>query len=244
MHDLTEFRLSEALLLGADLRRVSEGATSLEAAAQRTAAFFCEQLRDRGRMRSACVLARCYKTHAFGELPADLQRAARGAIPGVDPQPMTRCLTLLGTSGDLDEWCDRRRSVGHRAIPLSSEAVIQSLPMIAELTRALGVEAGALLRGDSEFLLERDQRGFNVFHVARAEDSPFVPAQDSFVRARGVRSVVGFGFTVPPADIFTVILFTRVPVDDNTAALFKTLALNLKLALLPLAAEPTFGDLT
>ena len=75
--------------------------------------------------------------------------------------------------------------------------------------------------------------------MAEAANSPYVPARD-WVKSNGVESVVGFGFVMPPVDIFAAILFTRVPVERNTAELFKTLALSVKLALLPLTSVPVF----
>jgi hypothetical protein len=240
MHDLTKFQLPNSLLLGAELRRLGVGAHSLEQVAQRTTELLYGALRDPASGRSACVLARCYKTHAFEALPPDLQQAARTTIPGVEPSPHTRCLTLVGTYGDAEEWRLRQRSVGHRAIPLVSERIVESLPMVAELARSLGLDTTTLVRPDARILLEADRRGFNVFHIRDAERSPYVPAKDAFVKPYGVRSAVGFGFMIPPLDILALILFTRTLIDENTASLFKTLALNLKLAVLPYAGIHTF----
>jgi hypothetical protein len=81
-----------------------------------------------------------------------------------------------------------------------------------------------------------------VFHVAEALGSPFVPAQDPFVKRHGVRSVLGFGGMLPTGDLFTVILFTRVPVPRATAELFKPLALSTKLAILPFVGNPGLAE--
>ena len=237
--DLTRFGLSEMVVLGAELRRLGDGAQSMEEAAQRVARFFYERLGD-GASGPACVLARCYETHSLGALPERLRTFARDALPGVEPRDDTTCLTLMGTFGDLPEWRGRQVSRGHQAIPLVSEEVVGGLPMVAELTRSLGLETTALVRPSAALLLEHESRGFNVFHVADAGGSPFVPAQAGFVLPFGVRSVVGFGFVLPPAGIVAVILFTRVPVNGETAQLFKTIALGLKLAMLPLQGKPTY----
>jgi PAS domain S-box-containing protein len=239
MYDLTSLRLSETLRLGAQLRATGDART-LEQAAQQTSRLLYDALGDETGRQSACVLVRCYKTHPFGELPPDLKVAARETIPGLVLSPETQCLTLVGTYGARPEWQSRRLSVGHRAIPLASDHVISSLPMVAALTRTLGLEADALVHPSAAILLEHDRRGFNVFHVAEAVDSPFIPAQESFVRPCGVRSVLGFGFVLPPTSIFAVIVFARVHIDDVTAQLFKALALNLKVAVLPWSSGPTF----
>ena len=101
------------------------------------------------------MLARCFKTLALGELPADLQAVARGAAAESVPTPETRCLTLLGSAGDQPEWNSRRGSMGHRAIPLVSEQVVLSLPMVSRLTKSLGLDAHVMVRPNPQMLLER-----------------------------------------------------------------------------------------
>ena len=82
---------------------------------------------------------------------------------------------------------------------------------------------------------------FNVFHVPRARGSPFVPAQTDFVMRYGIESVLGFGGMLPKGDLFCVILFSKVLIPRETAELFKTLALSVKISLLPFADEPLFS---
>lgn len=239
MSDLHNFTFAEMIDVGASLRKVARGAVARESAAQRIARFLYDGFVDPATQRSSFVLVRCFGTHSLGELPADLQAFACSQAMASPPTPATRCLTLLGSAGDLPAWNSRQGSQGHKAIPLASEQVVSSLPMISRLTLSLGLDAHALVRPSPRMMLERERDGFNVFHVAEAVDSPYVPAQE-WVRSHGVRSVVGFGFLMPPVDIFATILFTRVPVERSTAELFKTLALSAKLALLPLLSAPVF----
>ena len=42
-------------------------------------------------------------------------------------------------------------------------------------------------------------------------------------------------------DLYTVILFTKVPISTEVADYFKVIGLNLKLALLPIARKPLFA---
>lgn len=239
VYDLGKFGLTEAMGAGAELRRLGEGATSLEAVSQRIAQFFYDRFIDTATGRPAFVLARCFKTHSFGLLPADLQAYACSLLAGITPDDEMRCLTLLGTAGDKPEWKSRHGSVGHKAIPLASEQVVLSLPMIAQLTKSLGLDAHAMVRPDPRILLEFERTGFNVFHVGQAAASPHIPAQE-WVASCGVRSVTGFGFVFSPADICSVILFSRVHVGPETADLFKMLALSAKMALLPMVGKPVF----
>ena len=69
--------------------------------------------------------------------------------------------------------------------------------------------------------------------MPEAKGSPFVPAQEEFVIPFGIESVLGFGGVLPSKELFTVILFSKQKISRETAELFKSLALSLKLALLP-----------
>jgi hypothetical protein len=151
-----------------------------------------------------------------------------------------KCLVLLATAGDEPQWNDRHSSQGHQAIPLPSDQVVAKLPMVAQLVQQFGLQISDVVQPSPELLVKFGQSSFNVFHVAEAEGSEYVPAQDEFVRPYGIRSVLGFGGMLPPADLFAVILFSRIPIRRETATLFQTVALNAKLAVLPFASGPYF----
>ncbi len=88
--------------------------------------------------------------------------------------------------------------------------------------------------------MELDDTTFNVFYVPQALGSPHIPAQHDFVVPYGVESVLGFGGMLPTGDLFAVVLFSRVPVPADTAELFASLALSVKVAVLPFAHGPAF----
>ena len=186
------------------------------------------------------ALVRLFKTHVYQHLPVELQTIAREQMAPASPDPETRCLTLLGTTGLLPEWQTRSRSKGHRVIPLPSVEVMTRLPMIIQLVRQLGLEVGSMLHRSPTLLVDWEQRTFNVFHVPEAVGSPDIPAQAEFVIPHGVRSVLGFGGMLPGRDLFAVILFSRVPIPRSTAELFRPLALCVKIALLPFVNGPVF----
>ena len=243
MYDLAAFGLSEMTMVGAAIRTVARDVGSLERASQKCARLFCEQFSDAAG-HPGFVLARCYATLPLGTLPGDLADFARGVFPEVTIAEATQCLTLLGTYGDEPAWQSRSHSRGHKAIPLATVGVLESLPMVARLTSSLGLDAEHVIRPDPTFLLEKERQGFNVFHVEEALGSPYIPAQSGFVERYGVRSVVGFGFVIPPSTVFATILFARQPIDASTADLFKTLTLSLKLAMLPIADRSIFEAAT
>ena len=235
---LHTFGLREMLRAGLDLRRRTADSRTLEALAQETVRYFYDECRDEGGTRE-CVLVRFYKTHPYGQLPPDLQAFAGKLMAGI-PAPEMQCLTLLATAGDEPAWNSRSASRGHQAIPLPSVRMVEQAPMIAELVRSMGLDVSAVVSPHPELVHTLSGKTYNVFHVPEAEGSPYIPAQDEFVRPYGVRSVVGFGGILVTGDFYAVILFSRVPVTAEGADRFRNLALDLKLAISASPAHATF----
>lgn len=236
--------LKDMAQCGAALRRLDRGAGSMEEVASRIVRYFHDELRIGEGTARACLMARFYKTHPYGELDPELQSFATNVMKGEQLTPAVKCLTLLATAGDHPEWNSRHRSSGHRAIPLPSEQMLERLPMVARLVTQLGVAPHLLFEPDPGLILDLQQETFNVFHVPEALGSPYIPAQDEFVIPFGVRSAIGFGGVLPTGDLFAVILFTSIPCSRATADLFKPLALSAKMAVLPFSSGPVFhaGD--
>lgn len=210
----------------------------MQGAADRVVRWLYEQLGD-GSAARACAMVRFYKTHAFGELPADLADFAR-AGGGTDLPPATRCLTLLASAGDEPDWNDPARSRGHRAIPLQSAEAIRQMPMILQLVQQLGFDPQQIVAPDPSLLVDSAEKTFNVFYVPEALGSPYIPAQKDFVEKYGIASVLGFGGLLPPSDLFSVILFSRVPIPADTAQMFKPLSLSARMAVLPFSGGRIF----
>lgn len=240
MWNLTRFGFTQMMQLRTELRTLfdDEPATTTEAA-QRLDDFFYRELVDADG-RPACALVRTFKTHEFGDLPPALQTFARRIAPEVDTQPRTRCLVLIGTTGDLPEWRSSEQSRGHRCIPLVSEQMVSEAPMISRLIQQLGVDVSEVLRPDPALLLDHGERSYNVFYVPQALGSPYIIAQKEFVEPYRIRSVVGFGGMISGTDLLATILFTKVPVTPEVADLFKVIGLNARLALMPFARKPLF----
>lgn len=235
MHRLTQFSVDDLVACSEAFRELRAEASTMEDAAQGITAYLYRNLVDAAG-RPACPLVRLYKTHRYGMLPPDLQNFAHDAAPGQTLADDVRCLTLLATSGDDAEWNDRRRSEGHRAIPLVSAELVAQLPMVAGLIDQLGVDVHTVVQpGDAWLALHH--REYDVFYVPEAEGSPMVPAQDGFVRPFGIRSVVGCGGMLPSRDLFAVILFSRLALDAGTADLFRTLAMSVKATIVPFTFE-------
>jgi len=231
MFDLRNFTLHDMSKLGSSLRRLGDCTETMEEVADRVVRYLYENLGDAAGVRS-CALVRFFKTHSYSALDAGLRDFADGMLRDA-PKPGLRCLTLLATAGDESAWNSREASLAHRAIPLVGPEILHNAPMISSLLQQLGVEFEMFLRPESGLMVEAEQSSFNVFYVPDARGSAQIPAQADFVRPVGVRSVLGFGGMLPRGDIFVVILFAKVPIPRETAEMFRTLALNVKAAVLP-----------
>jgi len=230
--DLTKFGLSEMLRCSGELRRAMKDAPTMESAARRVCRVLYDELVAPDSSK-ACVLVRCYKTHVYAKLDPELQAFARNVLQGETAAPSMRCLTLLGTVGAEAAWTSRRASVGHQAIPLPSAEMIEKAPMIAQLIRQFGLRLADVAQPTTDLVRDLAGKTYGVFHVAEAPGSPYIPAQTDFVARYGVRSVVGFGGSLPSGDLFAVILFARVPISSEAADRFRNLALDVKSGFFP-----------
>jgi hypothetical protein len=241
--NLTEFGLGEMLRCSLEIRKVAKREPSMEAAAKRITHFFYDELATSDGAR-ACALVRCYKTHPYGTLPPDLRRFAQRALQSTE-SPVTgmdsmRCLALLATVGDEPSWNERHLSTGHQAIPLPSAQIVQRAPMISRLIHEFGLALPDVLQPSADVMRRLEGKTYGVFHVEDAAGSPYIPAQAQFVARYGIRSVVGFGGSLPAGELFAVILFTRTVVSAATADRFRTLALDVKGCLVPFAERNVF----
>jgi hypothetical protein len=240
-YDLSRFSLGDMTRCGIELRRVGTDAASMEEVADRIVRYLYERLSDPSGQGKACALARVFVTLPFGALEPEQQAFAQSVLGHAPESPGMKCLTLLATAGDEPAWNSRHTSAGHRALPLPSATAVARSPMIAQLIRQLGVEIATLLSSDGRLMVDKEQHSFNVFHVENAEGSPYIPAQAEFVRPHRIRSVLGFGGLLPTGELFATILFSRTHIPRDVADLFKTLALNVKVALLPFVDRRVFS---
>lgn len=228
--DLSTFRSTDMVLLGAGMRRSAQGSRTLEEACRRIVQYLHESLRHPEDGRPDCVLVRFYRTVNYDRLPEELQAVARATLRPARPRPEMKCLTLMATAGDLPEWNSRHTSTGHRAIPLPSAEAVERLPMVSRLINQLGLEVSQLVAGDPGPILPVGRRE-NVFHVAQASGSRFIPAQEDFVKLYGVQSAVGFGGRLTTGDMFAVVMFSRTAVPAPTAGFFSHLTSDVKMAM-------------
>ncbi|HSL04697.1 MAG TPA: PAS domain S-box protein [Nitrospiraceae bacterium] len=233
MYSLASFSISDMTECASELRKLGVGASSAQDVAQRIVSYLYQQLGNDQTGRQDCVLVRCFLTRAYGELDSQSQDCARRALACGPGSLDMKCLTLFGTAGERPEWNDRNRSRRYRSIPLADEQVVSQFPMVSQLLHQLGLELQSNTQPESDVPLDWTEHTLNVFHVAEAKGSPFVPAQEEFVIPFGIESVLGFGGVFPSKEFFTVILFSRQKISRETAERFKPLAMSVKLVLLP-----------
>jgi hypothetical protein len=231
--DLSEFALIDMLQCGRGLRKAASESTTVAEAAQAIVEYLYEECGHPHAARS-CALIRFYKTYSLGDLEPRLQAFAKAKLNGIEPSSRMKCLTLVATIGQEPRWCDARQSVDHQAIPLPGTQIVEEAPMIAQLIREMGLGISDVLAPGEKLIKESAGKSYNVFHVEQAEGSPYIPAQDDFVKRYGVRSVLGFGGLVGEGDFFAVIMFSRGPIPATSAARSRNIALDVKAVIHPL----------
>ncbi|HZL28731.1 MAG TPA: ATP-binding protein [Acidobacteriaceae bacterium] len=239
---MARLRFADAVTLGQQLRRCNERSSREDHAAQCVVEYLYDALSGPAPDSPDCALMRCFQTHPYADLPAELQAAARRLLDGGEPAPGLRCLALLGSRGVEARWDQRETSINHRAIPLPGIAAVQGMPMVVRLLEQMGLEAEDIVGPKTKLLMDASHdRTFGVFYVETAPGSEHIPNQQTFIEHYGIRSVVGMGGMLPSGEIFAVVLFARVVISPEVASLFRTLALSVKLAFLPFAPNQVFS---
>lgn len=229
---------SDVASCGARLARLGDDAVSMEDAATKIVTFLYENLHHDQPSAKACTLIRFYKTHPFKDLDNELQAYAVDRLGGEPQSEDMRCLTLLATIGENRQWNSRANSESYKAVPLPSETFISRIPMLSRLVVQFGLDVRHLFEPNpAEFADEYD-----VFHVAEARGSPYIPAQEDFVVPYGVKSVLGLGGLLATGELFALIVFAKVPISPGVAERFTPMALDIRQAILPFTDGPIFSD--
>ena len=242
MYNLAHFSLSEMTACGSAIRKLGCDADTMETTASRIVRYFYDNFVEHETQQPTFTLVRFFKTHDFSDLSNNLQQVARRSLDNNSPSPDMKCLTLLGTAGDRFEWNHRHLSTRHQVIPLPSEQMVKQAPMMSQLLQQLGLSISNVIAPDPNLIVDLQERTYNVFHVRDAPGSPYIPDQTTFVQLYNIQSVLGFGGILPSGSLITIILFSRVSISRQTAELFKPLALNVKVAVLPFDHGPIFAS--
>jgi signal transduction histidine kinase len=227
---------------GLALRGLGDDALSMEEVSNNIIEYLYQNFVDSYSGEKHCVLIRFFKTHSYSELTPDLQEYASGILSDRIVPDNLKCLTLLATAGELPEWNSRHQSVGHKAIPLANEDAIARIPMIYQLIQQLGLNPSIVVQPDPNLLTDLEQKMYNVFYVSHALNNPCIPSQASFVVPFNVKSVLGFGGLLPSGNMFSILMFLKVAISPMIINLFRPLALNVKMAILPFDDGCVFKD--
>jgi hypothetical protein len=115
-------------------------------------------------------LLRCFLVGRLADQPAGNQAFAREWMRRQDEPtlllPTTPTLALIGTAGIDPGWNDRKRSVGHLAIPMVSKELVARMPLVASLFDQLGVGLDWLAAPNPGVVREVGQRAEQQFFVA------------------------------------------------------------------------------
>lgn len=242
MYDLPNFTHDNLNDCTIALRNMNLGASSMEEMANRMVRYLYENLFDQERNERACALVRFFKTHPYGALDEQLQKATYEILRTRSAIPSMKCLTLLATAGDQPNWNSRYTSGGHKAIPLIDREFIERAPMISQLIQQFGLEVETLLQPDPAVLMDLDRKTFNVFYIPQALGCSHIPAQQEFVIPFQIQSVLGFGGMLPSGDLFTIILFTKTLIPRSTADLFKWMAAYVRIPAASFGEDAVFAD--
>lgn len=212
----------------------------MEEVANRVVDYLYEQLGDEtGKPTSSLV--RFFITHPYKDLDTDLQQHVQRVLGQSLVDPDVSCQTLLATVGEETDWSDRRRSRFYKSLPLTEETA-KKIPMYAQVSDVFGIVMNKPPNSDTDFLIELEQKTYNVFFVPDAVGSEYVPDQEKFVIPYGIRSILGFYGLLPGRNLFTVIVFSKTLIPRETTEYFKTLALNVKMAILPFDEIAVFAN--
>jgi two-component system NtrC family sensor kinase len=235
---LRPFNITEA---AAHIRGLGKAAHSMEELACETTSYLFDDLITEPGHHKACALVRFFRTIEFQYLEPYLQSQIiekSGRMQATD-----KFLVLLGTSGLERHWNRRQLSAEHQAIPIMSPEMVEQSPMIARLITQLGFEISTLFstaRSPKMRFNDPQDRDYNIFYEPDARTSPFIPSKADFVMPYAIRSVIGYGSLLPSGDLYAVIMFFRVLLQDTIAQKFTTLALSTTIAALSLPTDAIF----
>ncbi len=163
------------------------------------------------------ILSRIFIVLHFTQLTDDLKQAALDNVGS--PQAETlNYLVLFGTYGKEENWCSRKLSQGHKAIPLTEDTV-KTIHMVARFLQQVVFDLNIILSKDRNpgIVLEGMNQLYGVFYVPHAKASPYIPAQDGFVIPYKVQSAIGSGTCLPAGIPMIYIGFASVAIPDDAA---------------------------
>lgn len=232
MYDMTRFTPQDMAKCSLVLRQLGRNTASMEACSQKIVKFIYQHFCSSETGENSCVLVRLFKTHPYGELEDSLQQSVRRLMNHNSPASDMKCWTLLAAAGAEPQWNSRHTAAQNTAIGLVSAELVAQMPTISEIIRQFGLDIPTVIGTQRERFLQLESAVLNIFHVSEAKGSLLIPEQKSLIIPYQVKSVLGFGGLLPSGSLFAVEILLKVKISQNTAEMFKHLALSVKTALL------------
>lgn len=155
------------------------------------------------------ALVRIFQTMSFDELTPELQASAQFSSG--------HFLTLLGTVGLEEAWCDRKQSRSRKAIPINQDMS----PMFKGIFRELGFNWDDAT--DDEFVVGQSVKNMSLiryFHVEDVSTSNYITDQEQFVHPYGIQSAIAIGTQFISKRAYVLIGFsTQVITREHVANL-------------------------
>jgi len=234
--NFNQLSITEIFKLSKHIKEKCINLSSFEEVAQELMKVFYSSFVTEGG-RSPFVLARFFKSCAYGELPDDIRNYIHNKESKGNLISGNKYLTLFGSFGELDNWKNRNLSENYKAFPIHDEHMLGKFPMLSAVFDQIGLNLSHLKQTDKSILIKDCHRQYGVFCVENAEGSNLIPKQAEFVRPYSVKSVFGFGGIYSTSNVYAVIIFSRERLSRKDAQLF--LSLNPAIKQITLAHEIT-----
>jgi len=178
--------------------------------------------------RSPFVLARFFKSCAYGDLPDDIRNYIHNRESKENLVSDDKYLTLLGSFGELDNWKNRNLSENYKAFPIHDQHLLDKFPMLSTVFDQIGLDLSQLKRADKSILIKDSHKQYGVFCVENANGNKLIPKQAEFVKPYSVKSVFGFGGMYSTSNVYAVLVFSRERLSRKHTQLFLSLNPSIK----------------
>tara|TARA_B100002003_G_scaffold83931_1_gene78382 strand:- start:221 stop:973 length:753 start_codon:yes stop_codon:yes gene_type:complete len=219
---INELTITDLFRMSQLVKEKCKGLSSLEEVAQELMNTFCRAFIT-GSGKSTFVLSRFLKSCTYVDLPEEIKIYIQRQEGKEKIYAKNRYLTLLGTSGDLEEWKCRKDSKGHQALPLYDPLTIYNIPMLSALLNQIGFEISDTSEPGKNIIIDKEEHDFGIFCVEDAGGSKLIPQQAEFVEPFGIKSVIGWGGCYKTGHIYAIIIFSREKISKGVAKLFLSL---------------------
>ncbi|MCP4264182.1 MAG: hypothetical protein GY777_01165 [Candidatus Brocadiaceae bacterium] len=240
MFDLTKFSLQDMSEVGDALQQLELNAKNIDELGDMMVQYFFDNLVDTQTGEKSSVLVRFFMTYPYSSLDTELRQSVDKMLDVQSVHQDMKCLKLSATAGVQLEWNSIIHSKDHRVLPLQNEDMLKRNIMVHQFIDQMGIGISNVLNPDPKLSSELEGRVFNVYHVPEALGSPYIPAQEGFVEPFGVKSAMGIGGMLPTGNLFALLIFSKTKIPRDTANLFKNIALNVRMAVLPFVNEKIF----